>query len=99
MLAIGRDGVPGHYATQLFEKIEKEVESLNIPSDWKFRKSFKPNSSGITESGELLFKANSWVMEFYINDVFYEQFAISNINELFKIGIAKKNLENRINKL
>ena len=98
ILAIGRDGIPDQYSTQLFEKIENEVRKLNIPSDWKFRKCFKPNSSGLNQAGELLFKANSWVMEFYLNDAFYEQFAISNIKELYKIGIANKHLVHRINK-
>lgn len=100
MLAIGQDSEPTEHGKKLFVEIQKIVDLLDIPKDWQFRRCFKSRSSGITEAGELLFKANSWVMEFYIDDNFYEQFAISDIGDLIKIRMAfdrlKKSTENRV---
>ena len=96
MLAIGYDSEPTKHALELLDKIKIETEKLQVPDNWIFRKVWKAQSSGTIESGEVLFKANSWVMEFYINHSLYEQFSVHDISDLYEIDIAKKNLMKKI---
>jgi len=96
ILAVGRDSYPTEYGLKLAIDINEEINRIGLEDYMIPRKVWKDFNPDITEDGMEVFKANSWVMEIYVNDNYREQFYIHSLADLYKISIAINNVKQKI---
>lgn len=95
-MSIGNDAEPTKEALELLKIINKEIERMNFPENWIVRKVWKDFQPQQSEDGNYPYKANSWVMNIYVNDSLNEDLYVQNHVDLNKFEIAKGKLLNKL---